>query len=421
MPWLTPDDIPEGTECRSLFIPNSSAWLAIVSGAIDPLTKEYNWEEFGTLTPAECAERMLEMLNEYYTVGCSDCLLPDGERVIRLSFEGHFEELSGGAWVTPTGDYEVPPVEERTGGTPEDQMCLAAANAENVLATLYEQVTDDFEEHLSTAEALLALGVGIGIAIAPPLGLLAGAVLALGLLAFGEFFAFMEFLTDDVWSVEFSDALRCMLYNCASNDEGVVTFDIDCVWAQLRDDSNPFDLSGNEQRLLGQVGYLLSIIGVDGLNLAGATTAIETADCSDCAEDLCPDLPIEDWDLQEIPNFYTASIPAGYTVTDQNFGAVAQLYLYKDDYTKAGIEFDPMCVKRVRWNQNTSNFAGTKLEFRLGGVTLFESGFEGGNGEHIYNLSENTYCDEIRLQQSAGTANGQCYWTSCEIAHLPPL
>jgi len=287
MPWLTPNNIPEDDECRPLFIPHSAEWLAIVSGAILELTRSWNWEEFGELTPEECAERMLIMQQQFYEGNCLDCTLPSGGRIIRIGFSGHFEEMINGEWGAPQGDYAVPAVPARTGGTPEEQRCLAAANAENVLAELYEEVTDMFNNHISQAEALFALGVSIGLAIAPPLGLLAGSVLAISLIAFGEFFAFMDFLTEDVWDNNFSEALRCFLYECSLNDAGVVTFDVDCVWEKMKNEGNPFDLSFSAQRLLGQVGFLLSIIGIEGLNLAGATTAITSADCDDCDDAWC--------------------------------------------------------------------------------------------------------------------------------------
>lgn len=282
MPWLTPDEIPEGTACRPLFIPDSTDWLAIVSGAIDTLTKNYNWEQFGTLTPEQCAERMNDMLNLYYEEMCNDCLLPDGGRVIRINFDGFFEELINGAWVAPEGDYALPPVPERTGGTPSELRCLAAANAENVLKILYEEVTDIWNLGVSAGEGLTLFAAAIGVTIVAAVGLLAGAVMTLALIAFGEFFAFLDFIGEDVWTSGFSEMLRCMLYQCASDDgEGVITFDVNCVWQKLQDNTE-FDPTSAEIRLLGQVGYLLSILGADGLNLAGATTAITEADCTDC-------------------------------------------------------------------------------------------------------------------------------------------
>lgn len=281
MPWLTPDELPEEDECRPLFIPANEAWLAIVSGAILELTREWNWEQFGALTPAQCAAAMLNMQQRYYDDACTDCVLPTGERVIRVGLDGHLQELRDGSWQEPSGDYAVPAVPPRSGGTDDELRCLAAANAELTLAALYEEVTDMFNNHISLAEAITAFAVAIGVAIAPPLGLAAASLLAVGGIAFGEFYAFLDFLTEDVWTSEFSDALRCMLYECSGIGAGVVTFDIDCLWIELQQQTNPFDLSFSELRLLGQVGYLLTILSADGLNLAGATTAIESANC-DC-------------------------------------------------------------------------------------------------------------------------------------------
>lgn len=288
MPYLTPDEIPEEDDCRPLLIPASTDWLAIVSGALTELVKEYNWEQLGAVTVDEAVARMQLMVDQYYDDPCGECLLPEGGAIIRINFDGHPEQLVNGEWVEPQGDYELPPVPEREGGTAEEQICLAATNAENVLATLYEEVTDMFNDDVSAAEALLALGVGIGLAIYAPVGLIALAVMQIALIAFGEFFAFMDFLTEDVWDSAFSEALVCMLIDCATNTAGVVTFDYDCFTAKIRNNLSDFDLNTTQIRLGGQVLYLLSIIGIDGLNLAGSTTAIETADCSYCDPSCAP-------------------------------------------------------------------------------------------------------------------------------------
>jgi len=46
--WLTPDAPAGGFICRRLLIPNGIDWLAIVTGALNELIYEYNFEEFGT-------------------------------------------------------------------------------------------------------------------------------------------------------------------------------------------------------------------------------------------------------------------------------------------------------------------------------------------------------------------------------------
>lgn len=54
--WLTPD-APGGTlQCRSLFFPAGTDWLAIINGAIMLLTDPNNFEPYGTATPEQAAE-----------------------------------------------------------------------------------------------------------------------------------------------------------------------------------------------------------------------------------------------------------------------------------------------------------------------------------------------------------------------------
>jgi len=80
VPWLTPDSIPEGSVCRPLFIPNSTEWLAILSGALTELTQEWNWEQYGSVTVPQAVERMQELVAAYYSAACDVCLLPDGDK-----------------------------------------------------------------------------------------------------------------------------------------------------------------------------------------------------------------------------------------------------------------------------------------------------------------------------------------------------
>lgn len=49
--------------CRRLIIP--AQYLPTVHGALHELTQEYNWEQFGTDTPAQAAEKMLDMLDDW--------------------------------------------------------------------------------------------------------------------------------------------------------------------------------------------------------------------------------------------------------------------------------------------------------------------------------------------------------------------
>jgi len=63
MPYLTPGTLPADTICRVLFIPNTLDWLAQVTGALQELTFEYNWEQYGAVTPGQAAEAMRTMFD----------------------------------------------------------------------------------------------------------------------------------------------------------------------------------------------------------------------------------------------------------------------------------------------------------------------------------------------------------------------
>jgi len=63
--WLTPETIPAERICRILFIPASTDWLALVSGALLEMTLTYNWEQFGTVTPEQAVEAASGMFDAF--------------------------------------------------------------------------------------------------------------------------------------------------------------------------------------------------------------------------------------------------------------------------------------------------------------------------------------------------------------------
>lgn len=67
--WLTPDLPPAGFTCRRLLIPDDRNWIAIVSGALELLTHEWNFELDGTATPAETAAVFSTMFDEFSLKG----------------------------------------------------------------------------------------------------------------------------------------------------------------------------------------------------------------------------------------------------------------------------------------------------------------------------------------------------------------
>lgn len=315
MPWLTPDSIPEADDCRPLSIPASSEWLALVSGALTELTKKYNWQKFGTLTVDETVAKMNEIVNNYYDAGCAACTLPDGGRIIRIGEGGHLQELGDdGSWQDATGDYAIPPPSPREGGTPQDQKCLAATNATNVLEKLYEDLTDSWNGHLSEAEAatsftLTLIGL-VGFEFAP----ITASIVAFFAVVFSTLYSALAYIGADIWDDNVSKQIRCFLIECAHNEDGVVTFDWDCFNAKLNSLTDSFGLSELQVRLYLQIGFMLYFIGgVDGLNLAARTTEITEADCEECGCVNCHefDFTLSDWGfvaLSPADTFWTAGI-----------------------------------------------------------------------------------------------------------------
>jgi len=63
--WLTPNTGSAGLACRTLFFPDGVDWLAIVAGALLPLTYASSFEPFGTATPAETAAAFRQMFDSF--------------------------------------------------------------------------------------------------------------------------------------------------------------------------------------------------------------------------------------------------------------------------------------------------------------------------------------------------------------------
>lgn len=282
MPYLTPDEVPEGRACRALFIPDDTAWLSLVSGILTEATKIWNWQEFGTLTPQECVDVMNEIVLAYYESENCGCALPEGGEILRAGEFGELQMLSGGEWVEPTGDYAIPEPEARSEPTSEERRCAAAANAENVLMLMYEDITDSWTANLSTADAIISLVATVAGLIPIPVSLAVRGLAILALAVWRSAYSAAAFVTNDLWDADFSLNMRCMLYRQSIDTAGVVTFDFAAVNAELINQIDWIDPTIFSYTLAGQVRWMLSQITPAGLNLAGETTAISDPGCDDC-------------------------------------------------------------------------------------------------------------------------------------------
>lgn len=72
--FITPHEVPDGVNCRTLKIPDSQEWLGIFNSAILSLTQAYNYEQLyeTDLTPEQCAEIAMLIYEDYLKTGqCS--------------------------------------------------------------------------------------------------------------------------------------------------------------------------------------------------------------------------------------------------------------------------------------------------------------------------------------------------------------
>jgi len=283
----TPNNVPADGGYIVFRLPADNEWAGLILGAAEELAKEYNWYQWGDMTPEEAALAFQAIVNQapYNACGCN---YPNGSRVLRLSQDGDVEQLTDGEWTPPTDDYEIPPTPAREEATCDERRCAAAANAVNVLEMLYEEVSDAIAGGASEAEALAVLIGAAVIIVGGWLGLVLAALVTAIVAAFVGFVELAAMLGTDVWGEDFSDKLKCYLYECSSCDGDVVTFDFQCVREKMATYVDVLDVNFiNNLRLFGQVDFILNVIGVDGLNAAGATTAITDADCDECIDASC--------------------------------------------------------------------------------------------------------------------------------------
>jgi microcystin-dependent protein len=122
--WLTPD-FESGIQCRSLSIP--TPLVDAVNGAIGKLMDEWEWEEFGDMTPAECAELAVAMWNSFvdgedcmvgevkYFANAAlpaNCLACDGASYLRVDYPLLYAALDS-AFISDADHFVTPRVADR--------------------------------------------------------------------------------------------------------------------------------------------------------------------------------------------------------------------------------------------------------------------------------------------------------------------
>ena len=164
----------------------------------------------------------------------------------------------------------------RPARTGDDKRCLAAANAVAVFVELHREIVAWYESQ----GTLLQIGIAVSavIAIMFPAG---WPVVAGGLLtgAGAAVLQWTQALTNAAFTQQIQDQLRCIFWTWADENGRWTETAFAGVLADVE------GKSGDIWRLLEI--YLEQIGGYTGLNNAGTTTSVATADCEDCLGTWC--------------------------------------------------------------------------------------------------------------------------------------
>lgn len=331
--FRTPPALPEDTQCRGTVVPASREWLGLYSDALLELTYAYNYEQVEPtdLTPDETAQaaylQYLAWLDSTCGGGSAVPTLPDLDTPIyrRNPTTGRWEYLNNGEWVEPTGEDAIPEPAPREEPTEPEQKCGAASNAAHVLRELYSAILSAYDENLAPAVNQANIAFQVAVAIGASFGPVSAAFLALSDFAWTVFTQALTEITEDDWSNEFEEILVCILQKASTVTDGVVTFDFFTVNSELVGFLLP--VIDDFVRVRWQVWYLLQMIGEQGLNDAGGTTAVE-GDCVTCNE----------WCFEFVPMAYM-TLGAGTWTQDGYLDATA-VANWGGRYATASMEID---------------------------------------------------------------------------------
>jgi len=195
--WLTPDLPPPDFVCRRLLIPAHVDWQAIVSGCLLSLIHDYNFEQYGTATPAQTAEVFSAMFDEYSLNGMCrmigeiipyagaispnpNWLLCDGTSYLRADYPNLFSIIGTTYGAIDGSHFSVPDLQGRSpmgvgSGSGLSPRALGDSIGEEThVLTTAEQASHSHSDSGHThadgnaSPTLIAIGAGVPAASAIP-------------------------------------------------------------------------------------------------------------------------------------------------------------------------------------------------------------------------------------------------------------
>lgn len=152
--YLTPDTVPADTICRVLFIPNNREFIANVTGALQVLINPDSWTEYGTLTPQESANALVDMFDQFcfgegscHMIGeiilwagddppADNVLLCDGTEYLRADYPTLYDRV-GAVFHVDADHFTVPDLSARVaiGANTDFPLGNAGGSTEHTLTT----------------------------------------------------------------------------------------------------------------------------------------------------------------------------------------------------------------------------------------------------------------------------------------------
>lgn len=176
MPYLTPDSIPTTALCRRLRIPDEPLIIAAVNGAISELTKAYNWQSFGTVTPDDIANAMLAIYLEYEqtAINCmigaivawtsqtipSNCLLCDGSQYARTDYPDLYAVLDS-AFIVDADNFVVPDLSDRVIRHPNNIANINANGGQDSVTLTGNELPAHSHTEVTATPVAITIGAGV--------------------------------------------------------------------------------------------------------------------------------------------------------------------------------------------------------------------------------------------------------------------
>lgn len=407
--YLTPNTPADELERfqRSFCIPNDPKWLGNFMGALYPLTQPEAWELDGIVTPEEAAAVFKQIYDDaFFAEGdCQDMACCP----IRYGAGGVLQQQDPvtGEW----DDVGAPPLGVRTPIEGQDTRCLAAANAVNVLVQTWEEVDRQFFTGATPYIALAAAVTLLALLIFYPPAFMTALTFMI------EFYTLWSYIAGDDFDTDQQEQLQCILF-CHSfeHEDGTVTFDYNAVLVEVADLWEPV----SDYNIFTAIEYLLYIIGEDGLNRAGTTTAITEADCDICTEcDWC-----YEWDFTAVSGAtenWSQVIPYGVWEAGVGWKSVEGQGLI------LALTMTTHNITSIRWRNTAaenSSPIGAGTYGRLAGSNVFVESDGNPNGTNNHEWFGSTNLDEIWLNPYGGSDSNQvitwCRITGTGESPFPP-